>query len=147
MAFVILMWLVVAGFLLIQAVYVIRTGQTMPFLVKSEHRHPPVGQLSRLGHAFAYLFPSIGILLILAVELRRAGSGRVRTWFGENFGLLFFMLLLATCGALYLALPAKMLRWTLRNNPELAENKAVLITMRLVGLGILLVALFALAKL
>lgn len=147
MAFVILMWLVVAGFLVIQAVYVIRTGQTMLFMVKPEHRHPPVGPLSRFCYAFAYLFPSIGVMLILGAQLRRKGLGPVKAWVGENFGSLFYVLVLAAGGALYLAVPAKMLRWTLRNSPGLAENKSVLITMRLVGLGILLVALFILAKL
>lgn len=147
MAFVILMWLVAAGFLLIQTLYVIRTGQTMLFLVKRDHRHPPVGPLSRVGYAFVYFLPSVGITLILRAELRRFGFGPVRAWLGENFVSLFYMLFLAIGGALNLAIPAKMLRWTLHNNPKLADNKAVLITTRFIGLGLLIFALFIIAKL
>ena len=66
---------------------------------------------------------------------------------GKNAGMIFFTVLLAVIGAMHLAEPARMLRWTLRNNPELGENRAVLIVTRFIGLGLLVLALFILAKL
>lgn len=147
MALVILGWVVVSGFLVVQTIYVISTGQTMLFLVKPEHRHAPVGPLSRLIYALVYLFPSVGMIVILVGALKRHGLEPVRMWLHGNFGMLFYILLLAASGLLCLIQPVRMLRWTLRNNPEVANTRAGVMTARLIGLAVLLVSLFILAKL
>jgi hypothetical protein len=147
MAFVILMWLLIAGVLLFQGMYVIRTGQTMLFLTKHEHRHPPAGPLSRVVYALIYWFPSLGMIVILASSLRRAGFSPLKVWLGRNSGMFFLALFLAVGGVLYIAKPAMMLRWTLRRNPELADDRFVIGITRLIGLAILCMAIFMLAKL
>jgi hypothetical protein len=146
MAFVILMWLMTAGVLFYQGLYVIRTGQTMLFLTKREHRHPPVGSLSRLAYAFVYWFPSVAMFVILATSLKRAGFGPLRAWLGRNSGMLFYALFLGAAGALQIAKPSMMLRWTLRNHPELADDRFALWITRLIGLALLCMAIFMLAK-
>jgi hypothetical protein len=146
MAFVIALWLVGIGFFLAQGIYVIRSGQTTLFVLKTQHR-APIGVVQRGAYAVMYLLPALGMAGVLAAAIRKSGFEPVRKWLNENSGMLIYILLLGACGAWSLAQPASMLRWTMRTNPELADNRALLLTIRLVGLVITLAVLFMLSKL
>jgi len=147
MAFIVLIWLLAAAFLLYQGFYVIRTGQTMLFLVKNDHRHQPVGFLRRFIFSLIFWLPGIGIILILATSFKKEGFDQLWNWARENSQMLVWVLLLAVSGVMLLSRPSQMLRWTLRNNAELAANRAVLVTTRVIGSAILLIALMILARL
>jgi hypothetical protein len=147
MTFVILMWLFGIGAFLAQGVYILRTGQTAPPVGSREHLRPPISFTNRLFFASVYLFSSAAMALILGMALRRKGFAPVRAWLVDNSGMLSYMVPLAFGGLLICARPASMVAWTLRNNPELADDRKVLITTRLIGLGILLLALFIIGKL
>jgi hypothetical protein len=146
MAFVIVLWLVGIGFFLAQGIHVIRSGQTTLFVLKAQRR-PPIGGVRRGAYAIMYLLPGLGMAGVLAAAFRKSGFEPVRKWFNANNGMLIYILLLGACGVWSLAQPASMLRWTIRTNPELADNRAVLVTIRLVGLVITLTVLFMLSKL
>lgn len=146
MAFVIVLWLVGIGFFLAQGIYVIRSGQTTLFVLKTQHRSP-IGVVQRGAYATVLLLPALGMTGVLAAALAKSGFDPIKRWFDKNGGMLFYILLLGACGVWSLVQPAGMLRWTIRTNPELADNKAVLTTIRLVGLVITLTVLFMLSKL
>ena len=148
MAFVVLMWLAGATFFFIQGVYIIRTGRVSLLFAKPEYQYSPRSVFVRLGYACFYLAISIAMLAILANQMERIGVSPLKKWLDENFGMLFWCLFLAVGGILYLVQPSKMIRWTIRSNdPTLANNRSMIITVRLIGLGILGVALAIMAKL
>lgn len=147
MAFVVLMWLVGATFFFIQGVYIIRTGRVSWVFAKPEYQYSPRSVFVRLGYACFYLAISIAMLVILANQIEHIGVSPLKKWLDENFGMLFWCVFLAVGGILYLVQPSKMIRWTIRSNATLADNRSVIITVRLIGLGILAVALAMLAKL
>lgn len=147
MAFVGLMWLTVATFLFAQGVHIIRTGQVTLFLAKPEHRPPARSALVRSAAAFLYLAASVGLTAILARKIEQVGLGPLRAWLHSIFGMLLWSFVLAAIGILHLLQPAKMLRWTIRFNPGLADNRSVVITTRLIGLGVLCVAFAIMARL
>ena len=147
MAIIVAIWILLVIALVAQEIYVVRSGQTMLLLVKRQHRHPPVSAGQRLAYAFVYLFPGFAMTVVLITAMKTAGLGAVREWFEHNSDDLFFLVVFAVVGVLNLACPTKMLRWTLRRNPELADNKTVVLITRLIGLGFIVFALAILAKL
>jgi hypothetical protein len=69
----------------------------------------------------------------------------VGAWLRADYGMLVLSVYLAL-GGLFTALrPATMIRWTLRNNPELATHRDTVLTTRLIGLMILFIALLMIA--
>jgi hypothetical protein len=85
--------------------------------------------------------------ILVARSVKSEEFEMLRNWLRENSGMLFYTALLGVAGVMFLAQPARMIRWTLRQHPELSGDPQMLITARLVGLGILCVVLFVLAKL
>lgn len=65
----------------------------------------------------------------------------------DRSGMIYYSVLLGVIGVLFAAQPARMLRWTIRNHPELADNRGVLTIARLIGVGLLLMTLFIVGKL
>jgi len=65
----------------------------------------------------------------------------------DKSGMIYYSVLLGIVGVLFAAQPARMLRWTIRNHPELADNQGVLIIARLIGVGLLAMTLFIVEKL
>ena len=61
--------------------------------------------------------------------------------------MIFWILCLGVSGLLFLITPARMLRWTLRRHPELADIRSVLLTARLIGLGLFAMSSVMLYKL
>jgi hypothetical protein len=98
-------------------------------------------------YAFTYLFPAVGIIMILAMELARAGVMLVRTWIQMNLALLFWSTCFLVVGALLLVRPEQMLRWTVRHAPQIAGDKPVQLVARLIGVGFLAIALMMLKRL
>lgn len=147
MAFVALMWLAGAAFLFIQGVYVLRTGQVALMLAKPEHRPAPRGLLARSAWACFYLSTSLVMTALLANKIEDVGLDPLKAWLDDNFGMLFWSLMLAVVGIFCLWQPANMLRWTIRNYPRLAGNRSMVITVRLIGLGILGIALTIMIRL
>lgn len=151
MAFVVTMWLVTLVALFVQGIHIIRTGQTAWFFAKSflakPPSHPPLASFSRLSYALIHILPSIAMMLILFGKLKQRGLGALEAWLDKNSGMLFWTLLLGLGGTLWLLNPAGMLRWSIRTHPELADNRDFVIMARVIGLLILGMALFILAKL
>jgi hypothetical protein len=147
MAYVIVGCLITASALIYQALYVLRTGHTNWFFVRAVRLHVTLGKPARIMHALVYGFPGIGIMVILATSLARADSKRVLTWVMENYGMLFFCLCFMIIGLLYLAQPARMLRWTIRTNPEIADNKSAIIFARFIAVGLIGMAIAMLISL
>lgn len=139
--------LTLAVVLVVQGIYVLRTGQTLLFFANPKYHHPPVRIFRRLIVAFGYVFPvGMGGILFARANNDQLDS-HIRNWLSTNGGFLIYILLLALSGAFALAQPARAVRWSLREHPALASDAKMLITMRLIGSGILLLALFMLAKL
>jgi len=61
--------------------------------------------------------------------------------------MIFWSLCFVLIGILNLVQPVKMLRWTIRAHPELAENKSVIVITRLIGVGLLCMGVTMLARL
>jgi hypothetical protein len=68
-------------------------------------------------------------------------------WLSENSGMLVLVVYLALGGLLAALRPATMIRWTRRKHPELATRRDILLTTRIIGLAIFVLALFVIAKL
>ena len=83
----------------------------------------------------------------LAMALAKSGVGRIQSWLVGNLGMIFWSSCLSFVGLLLLGQPVRMLRWTIRDNPELAENKLVLVITRFIGVGLLGMAIVMLARL
>jgi hypothetical protein len=147
MAVVIVGSLLTACALAYQGVYILCTGQTMLFVVKPIHPRAPSGLFQRLGYALVYLFPAVAIMVILATALTKTGVIPVQSWVIGHFGMLFWSLCFLVVGGLHLALPEKMLRWTIRANPELADKKSVVVITRFIGVGLLGMGIAMLARL
>lgn len=147
MALVVFGFVVTACALAYQGIYVLRTGQTTPFFVRPARSHALAGSIPRFAYAVLYLFPVGGIALILATALAKSGTRRLQSWLVGNLGMIFWSMCFSFIGVLLLAQPAKMLRWTIRDNPELAENKSVVVITRLIGTGLLGMGIVMLARL
>jgi hypothetical protein len=71
----------------------------------------------------------------------------VVAWLRVDYGMLVPSVYLALDGLFTALQPATMIRWTLRNNPELVTRRDIVLTTRLLGLAILLIALLMITKL
>lgn len=96
-AAVIVSWLIVGAFLLVQGVYTLRTGQIMLLFTRPVYSRSVRGRAGRLAYAFVYLFPGTAALIIIAAEGRRRGFRHVETWFVDNLGM-------AVCASTFVAL-------------------------------------------
>jgi hypothetical protein len=138
---------VIAGILLAQAIYTIWTGQSNLFLTGTKFRHPPFGFFGRLLCALMFMFPGVGIIVILVTKLKGITLGPFWQWLSQDSGLLFYLVLLGGWSALNLIKPAMMLRWMLRRtNPEIANSKEGLIVIQVVSWAIICGVLFGLSK-
>jgi hypothetical protein len=147
MALVIVGWLTTACVLLYQGIYTLRTGYITLFFAKPEHSRPASGPVSRFAYAFVYLFPGVAAIVILVIALTRAGLSRPADWSIENFGTLFWPVCAIAIGVPSLLRPEQILRRTLRDNPELADNSFVVLITRFIGAGFLFVGFSILATL
>jgi hypothetical protein len=89
----------------------------------------------------------VAIAVILAVALKKAGVKRVQIWVMGNFGMIFWSLYFLLMGFLFAVQPEKMMRWMMRANPQLVDNRSIVIVARLVGVGLMGMGLVFLAKL
>jgi hypothetical protein len=126
-------WVLVILALTYQGVHILRTGQTDLFFVKPVDGQAPAGLVRRLSYACIYLFPAGGMTAILVSALAKSGASRLETWLANNFGMLFFSLCCAVVGLLLLLQPARMIRWTIRDRRELADDKSAVLVMRFLG--------------
>jgi len=147
MALVIVGGLVTACALAYQAFYTLRTGHTMLFLLKPARTHAPSRATLRIAYTLLYLSPAVAIAVILAVALKKAGVKRVQIWVMGNFGMIFWSLYFLLMGFLFAVQPEKMMRWMMRANPQLVDNRSIVIVARLVGVGLMGMGLVFLAKL
>ena len=145
MALVIAGWLATGAILIYQGVYTLFSGRVTLFFARSAQVRAAPGPFSRVAYAFIYLFPGVGAMVILAGALAKSGIARAEEWMLDNFGLLLGSSLLALVGLLHLLGPKKMLRWTIRTHPDLADNSTVVVITRLVGAGLLLIGLIMLS--
>jgi hypothetical protein len=138
---------VIAGICLAQAVYTIWTGQSRLFFTRTKFGHLPFGFFGRLLCALMFMFPGVGIIVILVTKLKGITFGPFWQWVNQNSGSLFYLVLLGGWSALSLIRPAMMLRWMLRRtNPEIANSKEGLVIIQLVSWGIICMVLFTLSK-
>jgi hypothetical protein len=140
-AVVIVSWLVIGAFLLVQGLYTLRTGRITPFFTKPVYSRSVRGPTGRLAYAFVYMFPGAAALIIIAVEGRRQGMGHIETWFADNLGMAVGASIFVALGLLHLFEPEGMLRWTVRTHPELSRNDLVVVTTRVIGVGLLCLGL------
>lgn len=147
MALVVFGFVVTACALTCQGIYVLRTGQTTPFFVRPSRSRALSSAIPRLAYAMLYLFPVGGVAVILAIALAKSGARRLQSWLVGNLGMIFWSMFFLLLGVLLLTQPVKMLRWTIRDNPELAENKSVVVITRLIGTGLLGMGIVMLARL
>ncbi len=151
MLIVIVSWLLMICALVYQAIYVCRTGRPTLFFMKftgsRASTRAPLGTFSRLAHALLYLFPAVAMTVILATALSKSGVNRVRSYLIGNLGMILWSLFFLLIGLLLVVQPQKMLRWTLRANPELEDKKSAVVITRLIGVGIVGVGAVILARL
>jgi len=140
-AVVIVSWFIVGAFLVLQGVYTLRTGRITPFFTRPVYSRSARGPAGRLAYAFVYLLPGAAALIIIAVEGRRQGMGHVGTWFVDNLGMAVGASIFVALGLLHLFKPERMLRWTVQTHPELSRNAVVVVTTRVIGLGLLCLGL------
>jgi hypothetical protein len=140
-AVVIVGWLVVAVFLLLQGIYTLRTGRITPFFARPIYLRSARGLASRLGYSFVYLVPAVGAFIIIGVTLYREGIDRAEVWIVGNVGMVLGGSLFVVLGLLHLFEPECMLRWTVQTHPELSRNSAVILTARVIGVGLLCLGL------
>jgi hypothetical protein len=135
MALVVLGALVLSGLLLYQSLYIVRTGRLTLFFDKSEPSGYP-RLFVRIAYALLYLFPGVGILLVLVSALRKDNAAvYARTWMTDHAGMIFFACSFVIMGFLWALRPAAMLRWTIRTHPELASSSSAIAVARLIGVG------------
>ncbi len=147
MALVIVGWLTTACVLLYQGIYTLRTGYITLFFAKPEHSRPAPGQVSRFAYASVYLFPGVAAIAILVIAVSRAGLTRPADWVIGNFGTLLWPICAIVVGVPTLLRPEQMLRRTLRDKPELADNSFVVLITRFIAAGFLFVGFTILATL
>lgn len=140
-AVVIVSWLIVGVFLLSQGIYTLRTGQITPFFTRPTYSRSARGLIGKLVYSFVYLFPGFAALIIIAMMVRRHGIEHVETWIDDNFGMAVGASLFVVLGLLHLFEPERMLRWTVQTHPELSRNGMVVVTTRVIGLGLLCLGL------
>jgi hypothetical protein len=70
------------------------------------------------------------------MALSKWGVLDIQTWARRNFSMLFWSLCLSLIGMLLVIQPEKMLRWTIRDNPDIAHNKSAVIITRFIGIGL-----------
>ncbi len=145
MALIVLGWLLSILALTYQGLYTLRTGKTDLFLLRSA-RPQRLGK--RLAYSlFVYLFPAVLMASILANALATVGASRVRNWILTNLGILFWLLCALAVGLLLITQPRMMLRWLIRDHPELPDTKGALAIMRLIGFVGGAIALVGLSRL
>jgi hypothetical protein len=138
----IFIWIATCLISLSQGFYIIFTGQPYLWLVKHRWRSPMLFT-KRVFHSLPYFVSGGGGMLILMKSPQFVDA---KTKIYEHAGLLCYAVTLLIIGLLHLIRPAQMLRWTLREHPDIAENQAAVATARLAGLALLLFGLFTLAK-
>lgn len=149
MLLVILGWIAVATVLIWQGVHILRRRRSAWFFGGRHARGGlPLGRGRTIAYALIHFVPGAAMLFVLATEL---SAPRTRTLLAakleENVGSLFFLLCLAAFGLWALVWPGNALRSTIREHPELAEDKRALLVDRLIGGALLCIVLFVLAKL
>ena len=140
-AVVIVIWLIVGVLLLLQGIYTLRTGRVTPFFTKPIYSRSARGLVGRFGYSFVYLFPGVAALVIIARVVCRQGIEHAETWIVANLGMALGASVFVVLGLLHLFEPERMLRWTVRTHPELSRNGTVVLTTRVVGLGLLCLGL------
>lgn len=136
MGLVIVGALLIACVLLYQAICTFRTGRLILFPVKFAHPGANSRILHRACLALIYLFPAMAIIAILTTALSKWGVLGIQTWAMRNFSMLFWSLCLSLIGMLLVTQPEKMLRWTIRDNPDIAHNKSAVVITRFIGIGL-----------
>ena len=122
-----------------QGVRILRTGQTNPF--PDERPGLPLGTARRLQYACIHLFPAAGIAAILATALAKNGASGLGQWLARNLDVIFFASCFSIIGLLQFARPEMMIRRSLRDHPELADQKSVVLIMRLLGIAFVGIAI------
>lgn len=140
-AVVIVGWLAVAVFLLLQGIYTLRTGHITPFFARPVYLRSARGPVGRLGYSFVYLFPGVAAFIIIVMMVYREGIDQVENWIVDNAGMALGASLFVVLGLLHLFRPELMLRWTVQTHPELSRNAAVVLTTRVIGFGLLCLGL------
>ncbi len=136
MGLVIVGALLVAFFLLYQAIHILFKGQFVLSYPRFAHPRPALRPIRRVCYALVFVFPVAGIFAILATALSKRGVLGIQTWVTTNFGMLLVSLCLSLVGTLVAVQPERMLRWTIREHPDLAREKSVIRMARLIGIGL-----------
>jgi hypothetical protein len=110
------------------------------------HNVRPLRPLLRIVHASVYLFIGVAMTAIAFRSFARFGFAGAEAWFYRNPGMVLVGCLLAFSGAFPLLKPAAAVRRSLPTHPELAEDARILLWVRLIGFGIVSIALVMLAK-
>jgi len=135
-ALVIVSWLIGVVVLACQAIYIFCTGQTNWFFARPLRSHPLSWGSRRIGYVLIHLIPAVGMTVLLLTALTKRGIEPVLSWVTENFGMFLYSLFFLLIGLLLLVQPEKMLRLTIRDNPELAESKFAVVIKRCIGAGL-----------
>lgn len=136
MGLVIVGALLAAFFLLYQAIHILFKGQFILSYPMSARSQPALQPLRRVCYALVFVFPVAVIFAILATALSKRGVLGIQTWITTNFGMLLVSLCLSLVGTLIAVQPERMLRWTIREYPDLAREKSVIRMARLIGMGL-----------
>jgi hypothetical protein len=148
MAFIVTATLLIAYVLVHQAIYILRTGQITWFFLKNIVRlHEPLRRWSKVRYAILYLLMAGAIAIIWIKPFVKANSNRVLPWMKTaNRGSLFVAVFFLVSGFLWLMWPKKMIRWTIRTHPGLADEKSIVLIGRILGILMIGFALVVLAN-
>ncbi len=129
-------WILGIIVLLCQAIYTFRTGQTRWFFARPPRSNPLSWEPRRNAYGLVYLISAVGMMVALMTELIQVGIEPVFNWVIRNFAMFLWSLCFLLIGLQLLIQPEKMLRRTIRDNPELADYKSTMIIARFIGVGL-----------
>jgi hypothetical protein len=134
-----------AVFLVIQCVYILKTGTLVPFFVSQPKYARLPGRAARIGYAIFHLLIAFALSAILVSAVLKAQPVPAK-WFADRGAALLGLVALFWVGVCALVRPSVVLRWAQHTYPQLsADDRPVLVTARFVGAGILALVLAILA--
>src|SRR2546426_4227041 len=126
--------LIVAGCLMIQGVYCLKTGLILPFFLRPSPEALRMKLSQRVPHAAIYLVPAVLTFIAIPRMVMRhhVPLARVEEWSEAYKGPLLVVCFLIGSGVWLLLRPSTMVRWVQEAHPEAPPE-------RWVGLGLVIV--------
>lgn len=151
MAIVVTMSAATACLCLLQAIYILKSGDMRMFFLA---KHPGdvsrwVSTAQKIGGALTYGVPAFGIFSVLAYAAVRNGKAAILAWLAPNAGTFFGGVIIFTGGLSFMLWPNWWLKQVLAAYPNTnvdLESRFLIVFTRVLGALILGLALFLLSQ-